>query len=183
MKMYYSKSTHGFYTPSIHGDHIPSDAVEISADVYAALLEAQSTGNEIVADDDGYPMVSDAQRSVRTIISLLAEVAAIRWRVETGGLVIAGNHIATDRESQAQLTSVYTMLKDGLITDTSWKSVNGIFTTGTLAELEPIAQAVAEHVRNCFTVERAHIDAIAQLQTQAELDVYDINTSWPSNSQ
>ncbi|ATI15738.1 hypothetical protein [Bordetella phage vB_BbrM_PHB04] len=56
--LYYSKSSGGFYDDAINTS-IPGDAVEITADDHAALLEGQSTGKRIVGDDDGFPMLVD----------------------------------------------------------------------------------------------------------------------------
>lgn len=53
--MFYSKSTGGFYSTKNHGENIPPDAVEISDDDYAALMN-HSDGWEIVADSNGYPI-------------------------------------------------------------------------------------------------------------------------------
>lgn len=53
--MFYSKSTGGFYDAAIHGDDIPADAVEITAEKHASLLDAQSRGKLITADEFGYP--------------------------------------------------------------------------------------------------------------------------------
>ena len=57
--MFYSKSTGGFYDRSIHGDNIPSDAVEITEAEHAALLEGQSQGKIISADKNGKPVLKD----------------------------------------------------------------------------------------------------------------------------
>ena len=178
--MFYSKSTGGFYDASIHGDNIPDDAVEITAEKHAALFAAQSSGQQITADEDGYPVAIDLPQPIRTQTSLLAEVAAKRWQVETGGISIGSTPIATDRESQAQVSSAYASLKGGLITDTPWKAMDGSFTLFTLAEIEPVAQAVAAHVRACFAAERAHSEAISAMMTQAGLDAYDIAIGWPT---
>ncbi|MNT63535.1 hypothetical protein D3C72_2013600 [compost metagenome] len=107
-------------------------------------------------------------------------MAAKRWQVETGGIIVGSAPIATDRESRSQLTSVYSDLQNSLIADTPWKAADGSFTLVTLAEIEPAAQAVAAHVRACFAAEQAHTIAIEALHTQAELDSYDIHTGWPS---
>ncbi|MEA9415963.1 DUF4376 domain-containing protein [Aeromonas caviae] len=178
--MYYSKTTRGFYVAEIHGNNIPDDAVEITAKEHTALLQSQSKGKQIVADDSGHPLVLDPQQPARTTESMLAEVAVKRWEVETGGIVVAGHPIATDRESQAQLSNSYTSLKNGLIADTHWKAANGTFVLVTMAELEPVAQAVAAHVRACFSAEQAHNQAISALQTQLEMDAYDIGVGWPT---
>lgn len=57
--MFYAKSTGGFYDQEIHGDSIPKDAVEISADEYRMLLDGQSQGKIIVSNGNGYPVLSD----------------------------------------------------------------------------------------------------------------------------
>lgn len=53
--MFFAQSTGGFYSLEIHGDSMPSDAVEISEEIYLDLLEGQATGQRIVADAQGYP--------------------------------------------------------------------------------------------------------------------------------
>ena len=55
--MYYSKTTGGFYDRNLHSD-LPGDAVEISPEVYAALLAGQSAGQVIMPGKDGKPMLT-----------------------------------------------------------------------------------------------------------------------------
>jgi hypothetical protein len=57
--MFYSKQTAGFYSKEIHGSNIPADAVEITADEHAALINGQSSGKRIVANDSGKPYLAD----------------------------------------------------------------------------------------------------------------------------
>ena len=57
--MKYSASTRGFYSPKIHGDNIPSDAVDVSDKDYRALLSAQSSGQRITPDVNGCPIAQD----------------------------------------------------------------------------------------------------------------------------
>lgn len=57
--MFYSPSQNGFYDPAIHGDNIPADAVEITREQHAALIEGQSQGKVIAADADGHPVLQD----------------------------------------------------------------------------------------------------------------------------
>lgn len=57
--MFYSQSTGGFYDSAIHGDDIPADAVEITKDEHAALLEGQSEGKIIAVDTNGHPVLQD----------------------------------------------------------------------------------------------------------------------------
>lgn len=57
--MFYSKTTCGFYTREIHGDNIPADAVEITAEQHMSLMQWQSEGKIITADENGYPVLID----------------------------------------------------------------------------------------------------------------------------
>ncbi len=48
--MFFSASTGGFYSREIHGDNMPADVVEITAEQHAELIEGQSLGLTIQAD-------------------------------------------------------------------------------------------------------------------------------------
>ncbi len=54
--MYYSAQNKGFYNIAIHGENIPPDAVEIDAEQYLALFEAQTLGAAIEPDATGTPV-------------------------------------------------------------------------------------------------------------------------------
>lgn len=56
---YYAKSTNGFYVDSLHGTNIPADSVPITEEYWQELLEGQSAGKKITANDDGYPILVD----------------------------------------------------------------------------------------------------------------------------
>ena len=58
--MFYSKSTGGFYSAEIHGENIPSDAVEITKEKYAELITGQTQGQQIVGDKSGHPVLTHA---------------------------------------------------------------------------------------------------------------------------
>lgn len=57
--MFFSASTGGFYIVDIHGDNMPADVVEITAEQHADLLEGQSKGMMIIAGADGHPVLVD----------------------------------------------------------------------------------------------------------------------------
>lgn len=58
--MFYSAQTGGFYDREIHGDTIPTDAIEITTAEHVALLTGQSAGQRIEADEHGHPVLRDA---------------------------------------------------------------------------------------------------------------------------
>lgn len=57
--MLFSKTTNGFYDLEIHGQNVPVDAVEISSELYLALIDGQTMGKLIVSDENGYPFLVD----------------------------------------------------------------------------------------------------------------------------
>jgi hypothetical protein len=63
--MFYSKSTKGFYLYEVHGENMPEDKVEISDTYHHELLEGQSTGLMITANEAGYPVL--VERSEPTL--------------------------------------------------------------------------------------------------------------------
>lgn len=85
--MFYSKQTGGFYDTAIHGDNIPSDAVEITAAEHAALLEGQSQGKRIQADAKGRPVLADPPTPTDEELAAAiraernAKIAACDWTV------------------------------------------------------------------------------------------------------
>lgn len=55
MKIFFSKTTMGFYFDAIH-KNIPDDAIEIAQSEYQNLLEKQSEGYEITVNKKGKPV-------------------------------------------------------------------------------------------------------------------------------
>mgnify|MGYP006400825279 CR=1 FL=1 len=113
--------------------------------------------------------LTEQRRAVR-----LQELADHRWRIETGGVELPGGaRILTDRESQAQVNSAYTSLRDDFITTADFKGENG-WVLITLEEIAPIAKAVARHVQPCFTAERRVGEKIKAAEDAEALHAIDI---------
>jgi hypothetical protein len=85
--MLYAQSTGGFYHIDIH-EVIPSDAVSITAQEYAALLDSQASGKLIAADEQGRPVLVDppqepvvplevTMRQARLALSAAGKLAAV----------------------------------------------------------------------------------------------------------
>ena len=72
--MFYSKTTGGFYSREIHGENMPADVVEITAEEHAALLEGQSSGKLIDFDEAGRPFLADPPPQVLTAEQLCQRI-------------------------------------------------------------------------------------------------------------
>lgn len=80
--MFYSAINKGFYSREIHGENIPSDAVEITHSVYVRLLQEQVNGRPILSDVDGYPYSASVhvptEEEVRT-----DKITALQVQIDT----------------------------------------------------------------------------------------------------
>ncbi|WP_171955575.1 DUF4376 domain-containing protein [Stenotrophomonas maltophilia] len=177
--MRFSRSTGGFYDDAVHVG-IPTDAVEVSEELYAELMEGQAAGKSINVDEDGLPcLAEDAPRDLeRERRSLLQRVTAERWKRETGGIQVGGVHIATAVEDQNRINSVLSAADLGCIESVDFKAESGWISV-PVGELREIAVQVALHVQRCFSAEMMHHRSIAELGTLEEIDRYDLSTGWP----
>lgn len=117
------------------------------------------------------------------------EVTQKRWEVETGGITLStGVRVATGIDDQNRITSVIANARLTGIEMVSFKAESG-WVTLTLSELEGVAAAIAMHVQQCFSAERAHHEAVDALAEQHEgdaesLDIalknYDLQSHWPA---
>jgi hypothetical protein len=78
MAMFYSASTGGFYLTEVHGDAMPADVVEISAEEHHVLLEGQATGGRIVPGEDGRPTLQFA--SPEELLARARQAAVLRMK-------------------------------------------------------------------------------------------------------
>lgn len=86
--MFASKTTRGFYDAAIHGDNMPADVVEITAEEHAALMDGQSNGKLIDFDKDGYPFLADPAPPTEEQLQQQANSEARAYLAETDWYVI-----------------------------------------------------------------------------------------------
>ena len=123
--------------------------------------------------------------------SRAAAVQAVKnrsWRAETGGIVIQGMPIPTDRESQAMITGavVGAMLNPTAVTrwQTSAVTAKGapVFVDLTSAQLQGIGMAVRAHVQACFDVRDAKCAAVARQPSVEAVAAWleeNLDNGWP----
>ncbi|AWB06819.1 hypothetical protein A6A40_17355 (plasmid) [Azospirillum humicireducens] len=112
-----------------------------------------------------------------------AAATAKRHEVETGGIIVAGASIRTDRESQSLINGAYSLARDMLAGDVQTMPIDFKGADGW-AEIEPatmlaIGRAVALHVQACFRAERALHEAIDAAETAEAVMAVDIASGWP----
>lgn len=112
-------------------------------------------------------------------VDLYAYAASKRYAVETGGIVLNGMHIMTDRASQSMITGAYNYVQANPEVTVRFKTVGG-FVELRAAQMTAIANAVGAHVQAAFTAE-GEVDAqiiAGSISTKAEIDAF----AWPPNA-
>lgn len=186
--MKYSKSTGGFYDAAIHGNNIPADAVEITAEEHAALLEGQSNGKRIVADAGGYPVLAD--QPAPTTAEIWDRIKAKRDAIKAGGVKVGTKWYHTDTESRIQhlglLEKARTARAAGgtdatrlqaLGQDIKWKTMDGSFIYLTVKHAEDIFAAVTDLDTAAFAAAETHRVA---MEASADPASYDFAAGWPA---
>ena len=112
-------------------------------------------------------------------VDLKAYAADKRWRVETGGIVVNGASIQTDRASQAMITGLYTYAAVAKPDSIPYKAEGG-FVLLTAAQAVSIGLAVGAHVQACFAAEQA-IDADIDAGAISTADQIEADGRWPTN--
>lgn len=145
--MFFAKSTGGFYDAAIHGDNIPTDAVEITNEEHAALLDAQSNGKVIQADKNGNPVAVDPPPPTQEELELIAAAEAKKLKnlalstitvTTSSGKVFDGNETARINMLSALQASEFLNQ-----TQAGWKLADNSVALVTVAELkEALALAI-----------------------------------------
>lgn len=104
-------------------------------------------------------------------IDLSDYAGRIRFEKETGGIVISGMAIATDRASQNMLTGAVLRAQMDANVTVKWKTVAG-FVELSAAQIIAIGTAVGNHVEACFAKEAdvAAGIAIGTITTTGQID-------------
>lgn len=88
-------------------------------------------------------------------VQLKSDLAEQRWKAETGGLTLPdGLRVRTGREDRAAFAQMLADMEAGALDSIDFKAAEG-FVTLTREEARAISLAIADHVRACFSAERA----------------------------
>lgn len=112
-------------------------------------------------------------------LDLYAYAAIKRYAVETGGVVIDGMHVMTDRQSQSLITGAYNYVQANPDVTVKFKTAAG-FVELTAAQMTAIANAVGAHVQASFAAE-GEVDKqiiAGTITTTSEIDTF----VWPINA-
>lgn len=136
-----------------------------------------STSLIILKQYDTEPLTFDERKNL-----LIQDLSKKRFEIETMGININGNIIATDRESQSILNSTFMIMKEHPDKIINWKCLNG-WTQIDSTTITVIIECVIDYVEKCFSNEKGLWDIINNVANNdwESLRNVDINIGWPSN--
>lgn len=173
---------------SINGKQYPANWLSIAseADIIATglvpVVEVGQRGDERFYDNAEVMVASEilvtaTPKPIEQIKAILAEaVATSRYELETGGIVVGGMSIRTDRESQSMIASALQIVSRNPAAVIDWKGAAG-WAQIDKAAVEAVADAVGSHVQACFSAERAKQEALNGLTTLPQLIAFDPTVS------
>lgn len=172
--MHYSKSTNGFYTRDIHGENMPADVVEITAEEHAALLDGQSHGKIIDFNDSGFPVLREPDPA--TAEQILPQIKAERDRRKSLGVQADGNWFHSDADSRIQQLAL-TIMGQTMPAGIQWKTMSGSFVEMTPTLASQIFAATAALDQAIFAAAETHRVA---MEASAVPGDYDFSGGWPA---
>lgn len=122
---------------------------------------------------DWSPPASDPEPAV----DLYGYAADKRWRVETGGITVAGVPVATDDRSKTMIMGARIKADVDPEYSVGWKGADGSFVSLAAPQIVAISNAVLAHVDACFAAEAAVATFIAagDITTSQQVDDW----QWP----
>jgi hypothetical protein len=159
---------------------------------YTADAAFMAAGNAVVVEappayDSAYQVLGWTGSAWTVTDKPLAEVlaarkeavTALRYAKETGGIVLNGAAIRTDRESQALINGAKLLAEAEPAEVVDFKAASGWVSLDS-ATMQAIGLAVGQHVRACFRQERELHEAIDAAATVAAVQAIDITAGWPA---
>ncbi|WP_412065113.1 DUF4376 domain-containing protein [Rhizobium sp. SYY.PMSO] len=158
-----------------------------TADKDAILDQLSNKEAALVSSAEDWPETPESLLSVvagwspePAPVDLYAYAASKRYAIETGGIVINGMSITTDRASQSMITGAYSYVQANPTVTVKFKTAAG-FVELTAEQMTAVANAVGAHVQASFAAEGEVTSQIVAgtITAKAEIDAF----AWPSNAQ
>lgn len=128
-----------------------------------APLPVQIRGDVAHQEFDIVPLPLEQARA-----NAIAWVADQRWQAETGGIDVGGVRVLTAIEDQNRIDATIQGMELAGLTEVDFKSANG-WAKLTLTQIKGLAAAIAQHVEQCFSRERALCETVTAAESTGEI--------------
>lgn len=113
----------------------------------------------------------------KTKDDLLADLAAHRYALETGGILFNGIPVSTQRDDVDGYYKIHKSLEKGWIESTPLTKGDESITVN-LAIMEALLAAISVQTAAIFDKNDKHLAKIKALDSQSKIDKYDITKGW-----
>jgi len=110
-------------------------------------------------------------------LQLKNELAGIRYNNEISGITYDGTEFPTDRSSQMMIMATKQVIMDDNTQVIKWKCINRWIDLD-ISNITDVANAIKQHVEDCFYREFELVTDIEATTTLVELKEVDINSGW-----
>lgn len=158
--------------PDHPGDGVTEEEQRAFEEAVAISQAAQQRPSRIISEEELVDVLRPYAIVLPTPAGLAGYIANARWAREVGGIVVDGNEIPTDRDTQAKLTGAFAFTQIKPDATFEWKLGEGDFVTLDATKVQAIAAAVAAHVQACYAAEARALPDIksGKLKTRADVD-------------
>ena len=169
-----------------NGDHIHAPDLNVSYSDYK-LVERWEISNttlglvkigESTSFDGSKYIITNEYRGPNKP-ELIQYTASVRYNREISGITVSNNYVYTDRQSQAMINGIVTLVQLQPNTVINFKTGNG-FIEANLQIIMNIATSVASHIQTCFSMEA---DIVKQIQANTITQFTEIDTFFDINKQ
>lgn len=113
------------------------------------------------------------------ITKKLARLAARRWEIETGGVVVGDLTVPSDRETQSRVAQIVAAYDKGFVTGpVLFKLSPGVHVEIDEATIRAVMAAGAQLIQRCFRREGELAAAIMAAMSLSGLEAIDIEVFW-----
>jgi len=95
-------------------------------------------------------------------------LANYRYEVENGGIDVNGTNVLTDQATRSNLIATRILAKEDSNYTAKWKTPDG-FVELNAAQIIGIADAVRDHVQNCFDAEATVLENLSTYTTESQI--------------
>ena len=149
-----------------NGDHIHAPELNVSYSGYRLVERWQISDETPGLFEIGQSKFFDGTKFIITKEyrgpnkpELIQYTASVRYDKEVSGIIVSNNFIFTDRQSQAMINGIVTLVQLKPDTVINFKTGRGFIEANSQVIAE-IATAVASHIQNCFNLESEAIQQI-----------------------
>lgn len=108
----------------------------------------------------------------------LAELSAMRWDIQSSGVIVDSVQYASSPDDVARLKSTLDDMQAAELETVTFKAANG-WTKLNAAQLKKVYTALVQYTQACYTAEYEHTQQINASKKAEDIEGYNLQSGWP----